>query len=141
MRVAIVGRPNAGKSSLLNRLLGEERALVSEVAGTTRDTGRPDQLQRASLCPRRHGRYPEKSRIDEQPKRRVLRAIRVMDDADVVVVVLDALGGVTDQDARIINLAVDRYKPVLPSSTSGTSYPRIGKHKQYTENIHRILAT
>ena len=82
-----------------------------------------------------------KSRIDEQPNRRVLRAIRVMDDADVVVVVLDALGGVTDQDARIINLAVDRYKPVLPSSTSGTSYPRIGKHKQYTENIHRILAT
>jgi len=109
-RIAVVGRPNAGKSSLVNRLCGEERVVVSEVPGTTRDTvdtrieweGRTFTLvDTAGL--RRSGR---RDRTAERVS--ALMTVRALDRADVALVVVDAADGVSEQDARICSLALDR---------------------------------
>ena len=103
--VAIVGRPNAGKSSLVNRLLKEERMIVSEVPGTTRDT--VDSLMRwhrrdfrivDTAGIRRPGRVSRGGQVETMS---VLLARRAIERADVVVLVIDAGAGVTDQDAAI----------------------------------------
>jgi GTPase len=105
MVVAIVGRPNVGKSSLLNRLLKEERALVSEIPGTTRDT--VDALLRwhrrtfrivDTAGIRRPGRVARSGQLEAVA---VVAARRAIDEADVAVIVVDATEGATDQDAAI----------------------------------------
>ena len=110
IRVALVGRPNAGKSSLLNRILGEERVVVSEVPGTTRDAidiaAERDGshfvfVDTAGL--RRPGR---RDRIGERTS--ALMALRAVERADVALVVVDAAAGFGDQDARILSLVRDR---------------------------------
>lgn len=102
-RIAIVGRPNVGKSSLVNALLGEQRVIVSEISGTTRDSidtpftfeGRQYLLVDTAGIRRR-------SRIkDSVEKYSIIRALRSIDRADVVVMLLDAEDKVTDQDQRI----------------------------------------
>ena len=109
-RIAVVGRPNAGKSSLVNRLCGEERVVVSEVPGTTRDTvdtridweGRTFTLvDTAGL--RRSGR---RDRTAERVS--ALMTVRALDRADVALVVVDAADGVSEQDARICSLVLER---------------------------------
>lgn len=139
VRVALIGRPNAGKSSILNRITGEPRALVSEIAGTTRDAvdtnyrydGRDYVLVDTAGIRR-------KTKIhDKLESLSVLRSLRVLDDADVVVLVIDAIHGITDQDARLAQLVVDRKKPILlvvnkwdlvPSKTTNTA-------RDYAKNI------
>jgi GTP-binding protein len=115
VRIALVGRPNVGKSSLVNRLLGAERVVVSEVPGTTRDSvdtqltvdGRTLTLvDTAGL--RRPGR---RTRTAERGS--ALMTVRSLERADVAVVVLDASEGATDQDARVLQLAQDRGCPVV----------------------------
>jgi len=110
LRVALLGRPNAGKSSLLNRLLGAERVVVSELPGTTRDSVdiRVERegadfvfVDTAGL--RRPGR---RDRVGERGG--ALMAVRALEDADVALVVVDASDGPTDQDARILSLVVER---------------------------------
>ncbi|WP_025321555.1 ribosome biogenesis GTPase Der [Deferrisoma camini] len=107
-RVAVLGRPNVGKSSLVNRLLGEERVVVSAEAGTTRDPvdtlvrrdGRPYLLIDTAGIRRR-------SRVEKGVERwSVVRALRTVDRAHVCLVLLDATEGLTDQDARILNLVL-----------------------------------
>lgn len=114
-RIAIIGRPNAGKSSILNRLTGEERAVVSELAGTTRDA-------LDTTFHYNHKQYVlvdtagirRKSKISEKIESlSVMRSIRAIENADMVFLVIDATQGMTDQDARLAELAVDRYKPVV----------------------------
>ena len=114
-KVALVGRPNVGKSSILNRLLSEERALVSNVPGTTRDNidtllnynGKPYLIIDTAGI-----RRPSKVK-EEIETASVGRSLRAIDRADVVIIVVDADNGIVDQDARLINLAVKRFKPVL----------------------------
>jgi GTP-binding protein len=115
VRIALVGRVNVGKSSLVNRLLGAERVVVSEVPGTTRDSvdrrleveGRAYTLvDTAGL--RRPGR---RTRLAERGS--ALMTVRSLERADVAVVVLDASEGATDQDARILQLAQERGCPLL----------------------------
>jgi len=109
-RVAVVGRPNVGKSSLINRLLGEERLVVSEEPGTTRDAidtvhavnGR-SYLFVDTAGIRRKGRVKQKLE-----KFSVIRALRSLERCDVALVVMDAAEGVTDQDLTIAGYAVER---------------------------------
>lgn len=142
-RIAIVGRPNAGKSSIVNRLLGEERALVSEIAGTTRDAldtpmsynGKPYVLVDTAGIRR-------KSRINERVEAlSVMRSLRTIERADVVLLVLDAQEGLTEQDMRLADLATERSKPIaivmnkwdlIPEKTSNTP-------KEWEEAVHRTL--
>jgi GTP-binding protein len=112
LRVAVVGKPNAGKSSLINRILGEERVIVSPVAGTTRDAvdtffekdgARYGFIDTAGM--RKRGR------IDENIERySVLRALGAVDRANVCVVLIDANEGVTEQDTKIAGYAHEQGK-------------------------------
>ncbi len=108
--VAIIGKPNAGKSSLLNRLVGTDRAIVSEVAGTTRDAldvlvdheGRSYRFVDTAGIRR-------KARIDEDVEYYgFVRAMRAIDTAEVALLVIDATEGVTDQDQRVARFAAER---------------------------------
>ncbi len=107
LRVAIIGRPNAGKSSLLNRLAGEERAIVSDIAGTTRDSidselhygGRTYVFVDTAGLRR-------KSRIDSAVEHySIIRAIAAIERADVCLILIDAEKGVTEQDTKVAGLA------------------------------------
>jgi GTP-binding protein len=110
VRVAVVGRPNVGKSSLINRLLGEERMLVSETAGTTRDAvdivverrGKPYCLVDTAGIRR-------KARVSRKlEKFSVIRALKSLDRCDVALILMDASEGITDQDIRIAGYAEER---------------------------------
>lgn len=112
VKVAIVGKPNAGKSSLLNRLVGEERAIVSSIAGTTRDAvdtkfefGGVDITLIDTAGIRRRGR------IDPGvEKYSVLRSFQAIERADVVLLMIDAVEGITAQDAHIAGYILDEWK-------------------------------
>lgn len=114
-RIAIVGKPNVGKSSMVNKLLGENRVIVSDIAGTTRDAidtvvkhNKKEYVFIDTAGLRR------KSRIKEEIERfSIIRAVAAVERADVVVVVIDAAEGVTEQDAKIAGIAHDRGKGVL----------------------------
>lgn len=114
-RISIIGRPNAGKSSILNRMIGEERAVVSEIAGTTRDTLDTvfNYNQKQYVLVDTAG-IRRKSKISEKIESlSAMRAIRSIDNSDLIFLVIDATQGMTDQDARLAELAVDRYKPIV----------------------------
>lgn len=115
VKIAIVGRPNVGKSSLLNRLLGEERAIVSQVAGTTRDAidtyleweGTPITLIDTAGIRRR-------GKIERGVERySVLRALKAIQRADVALLVIDGVDGVTAQDTHVAGLILDEWASVV----------------------------
>ena len=144
-RVALIGRPNAGKSSVLNRITGSERALVSDVAGTTRDSvdtyyryDNKDYVLIDTAGIRR------KTKIDDKlESASVIRSLRVLDDADVVVLVIDAIEGITDQDARLAQLVIDRCKPLLLVVNKWDLVPDKDTHtsKRYSENVREKYLT
>lgn len=112
INVAVIGKPNVGKSSLVNRILGQERVIVSDVAGTTRDAI-------DSYFENEQGRYVfidtagmrKKSKVDESIERySVLRATMAIDRADVCLILIDATEGVTEQDTKIAGLAHEAGK-------------------------------
>ena len=114
-RVAIVGKPNVGKSSIINRLSGENRVIVSDIAGTTRDAidteikynGREYVfIDTAGLR--------RKNKIKEEIERySIIRAVSAVERADVVLMVIDATEGVTEQDAKIAGIAHERGKGII----------------------------
>lgn len=114
-RIAIIGKPNVGKSSLINKLTGKNRAIVSDIAGTTRDAidtrltvNGKDYILIDTAGIRR------KSKIREDLERySIIRAVTAVEKADVVVLVIDAEQGVTEQDAKIAGIAHERGKGVL----------------------------
>ena len=115
VKIAIVGRPNVGKSSLLNRLLGEDRVIVSPIPGTTRDAIDTQLTYHGTSITlidtagiRRRGRIEP-----GVEKYSVLRALKAMDRADVVLLLVDATEGVTAQDAHIAGMAIDKMKSVV----------------------------
>ncbi len=115
IKVAVVGKPNAGKSSLINKILGEERLIVSEIAGTTRDAidtyfekdGKKYMLiDTAGLR--------KKNKIKENiEKYSIVRAISAVEKADVVILLIDAKEGISDQDTKIAGIAHDRGKAAI----------------------------
>ncbi len=114
-KIAVIGRPNAGKSSIINRLLGEERVIVSPIAGTTRDA--------IDTTVTRNGQeyvfidtagLRRKSKIKEELERySIIRTVTAVERCDVAVLVIDAVEGVTEQDAKIAGIAHERGKGVI----------------------------
>ena len=114
-RVAIVGKPNVGKSSIINKLLGEQRVIVSDIAGTTRDAidteivhnGKEYVLIDTAGLRR-------KNKIKEELERyMIVRTVSAVERADIVILVIDAVEGVTEQDAKIAGIAHDRGKGII----------------------------
>ena len=127
IRLAIMGKPNTGKSTLLNRLVGEEKSIVSEVAGTTRDIvegsferkgRRFTVLDTAGI--RRKGKVTENIEYYS-----VHRAIHVVEDCDVVVLMIDAAEGLTDQDKKIAAFAVEEGRGVILALNKWDTMPDI----------------
>lgn len=114
-RIAIIGQPNVGKSSLLNALLGEERTIVSDVAGTTRDTIHTHyNLYGKEFVLIDTAGIRRKTKVNEDLEfYSVIRAIRAMDEADVCLLLLDAEKGITQQDLNIYSLAVKKGKGIV----------------------------
>ena len=127
IRVAFVGRPNVGKSSLLNRLLGEERVIVSEIPGTTRDAidtafdwnGAAIRLiDTAGL--RRRGKVAS----GRTRRYSALRSFRAIERADVAVLLIDAADGLTAQDAHVAGSVVDEGRGLVVAVNKWTSWRR-----------------
>jgi GTP-binding protein len=110
VRVALVGRPNVGKSSILNRLVGEERVVVSDVPGTTRDAVdvRVEHAGERFLLVDTAGLRRAGRRTRSVEHGSALMTVRALERANVALVVIDAVDGATDQDARIANLSLER---------------------------------
>jgi GTP-binding protein len=115
IRLAIVGRPNVGKSSIVNRLVGEDRSIVSDVAGTTRDAmdtafrfNSKDYVMIDTAGIRRRSRVKQKLEILS-----VIQSMDAIERANIVLLVIDTTEGLTDQDARIASLAAENHKPVV----------------------------
>lgn len=114
-RIAIIGKPNVGKSSIINKLLGEDRVIVSDIAGTTRDAVDTEIV--------RNGReyvfidtagLRRKSKIKEDIERySIIRTVSAVERCNVAVLVIDATEGITDQDAKIAGIAHDRGKGMI----------------------------
>ena len=114
-KIAIIGQPNVGKSSLLNALTGEERTIVSEIAGTTRDTIHThyNLFQKEFILIDTAG-IRRKTKVHEDLEfYSVIRAIRAMDEADVCMLMLDATQGITAQDLNIFSLATRKGKGIV----------------------------
>lgn len=114
-KVAIVGKPNAGKSSILNRLLGEERVIVSPIAGTTRDAiDTYKEIAGNKYLFIDTAGVRRKSRIDENiEKYSVIRSYTAIERADVVLMVIDANEGISEQDSKIAGMAHDEGKCIV----------------------------
>lgn len=111
----IIGQPNAGKSTLLNALVGEERTIVSDIAGTTRDTIHTHykQFGKEFILIDTAGLRKKKNVHEDLEFYSVIRAVRAMDDADVCFIVIDAENGVTAQDINIFSLAARKGKGIV----------------------------
>ncbi len=142
-RVAIVGKPNAGKSSLINKLLGENRVIVSDVAGTTRDaidtqiTYEDKEYIFIDTAGLRR-----KSKVKEDIERySIIRTVAAIERSDVVVLMIDATEGVTEQDAKIAGIAHDRGRGMILAVNKWDAIEK-NNHtvKEYTEKIRDILS-
>lgn len=142
-KVAIIGKPNVGKSSLINKLTGEERVIVSDIAGTTRDAIDTEirYREREYVFIDTAG-LRRKSKVKEEIERfSIIRAVTAVERADVVVLVIDATEGVTEQDAKIAGIAHDRGKGILIAVNKWDAVEKDDKTVyKYTERIREILS-
>ena len=143
-KIAIIGKPNVGKSSIINKLLGEERVIVSDIAGTTRDA-----IDTAVVRDDREYVFIDtaglrrKSKVKEDLERySVIRTVTAVERADVCVLVIDATEGVTEQDAKIAGIAHERGKGMIIAVNKWDILPDKNDKSVYkfTEDVRRILS-
>ena len=142
-KIAIVGKPNVGKSSLINKLLGQNRLIVSDIAGTTRDAvdtkviwGDHEYVFIDTAGLRR------KNKIKEEIERySIIRTVSAVERADVVIVVIDAVEGVTEQDAKIAGIAHERGKGVIVAVNKWDAIEKDDKTiYKYTNKVREVLS-
>ena len=142
-RVAIVGKPNVGKSSIINKLTGESRVIVSNIAGTTRDAIDTDVtwagreyvfIDTAGLR--------RKSKVKEEIERySIIRTVTAVERADVVIIVIDAVEGVTEQDAKIAGIAHENGKGIIIAVNKWDAIEKNDKTiYEYTNKVRQILS-
>lgn len=114
-KIAIVGKPNAGKSSIVNKLIGENRVIVSDIAGTTRDAIDTEvKFNGKEYVFIDTAGIRRKNKIKEELERySIIRAVAAVERADIVMLVIDATEGITDQDAKIAGIAHERGKGII----------------------------
>ena len=141
--IAFAGKSNVGKSSLINRILGENRLIVSDIAGTTRDAVDTSVkwngheyvfIDTAGLR--------RKSKIKEELERySIIRTVTAVDRADVVVILIDAVEGVTEQDAKIAGIAHDRGKGIVIAVNKWDAVEKDDKTiYKYTQEVRQVLS-
>ena len=142
-RIAIIGKPNVGKSSIINKLLGEDRVIVSDIAGTTRDAVDTEIV--------RNGReyvfidtagLRRKSKIKQDIERySIIRTVSAVERCNVAVLVIDATEGITDQDAKIAGIAHDRGKGMIIAVNKWDAIEKNDKTiYKFTEEIRNKLS-
>ena len=142
-RIAIVGKPNVGKSSIINKLVGENRVIVSDIAGTTRDAVDTAIVHNGTeyVFIDTAG-LRRKNKIKEELERySIIRTVTAVDRADVVVVVIDATEGVTEQDAKIAGIAHERGKGIIIAVNKWDAVEKNDKTiYKYTNEIRNTLS-
>ncbi|MBR4760765.1 MAG: ribosome biogenesis GTPase Der [Lachnospiraceae bacterium] len=142
-RIAIVGKPNVGKSSIINRLIGEDRLIVSDIAGTTRDA--------VDAAVKYNGNeyvfidtagLRRKNKIKEELEHfMIVRTVTAVERADIVVLVIDATEGVTEQDAKIAGIAHERGKGIIIAVNKWDAIEKNDKTaKEFEKNIRNTLS-
>ena len=142
-RIAIVGKPNVGKSSIINKITGESRVIVSSIAGTTRDAIDTDVkwngkdyvfIDTAGLR--------RKSKVKEEiEKYSIIRTVTAVERADVVIIVIDAVEGVTEQDAKIAGIAHENGKGIIIAVNKWDAIEKNDKTVyEYTNKVRDILS-
>lgn len=142
-RVAIVGKPNVGKSSLINKLLGENRLIVSDIAGTTRDAvDTPVKHNGKEYVFIDTAGLRRKNKIKEELERyMIVRTVSAVERADIVVLMIDAQEGVTEQDAKIAGIAHERGKAVIIAVNKWDAVEKNNKTvNEYTDKVRNILS-
>ncbi len=142
-RIAIVGKPNVGKSSIINQLLGENRVIVSSIAGTTRDAVDTEIVHNdTEYVFIDTAGLRRKSKIKEELERySIIRTVTAVERADVVVVVIDAEEGVTEQDAKIAGIAHERGKGIVVAVNKWDAIEKNDKTiYEYTNKIKNTLS-
>ena len=143
IKTVIIGKPNVGKSSLVNKILGENRVIVSDVAGTTRDaidsyfeneTGKYNFIDTAGIR--------RKSKVNENiEKYSVMRSLLAVERADVCLILIDANEGVTDQDAKIAGEAHEAGKGVIIVVNKWDEYEKeTGTLEKYKKEVYNRLS-
>lgn len=142
-RIAIVGKPNVGKSSIINKILGENRVIVSDIAGTTRDAVDTSvKWQDKEYVFIDTAGLRRKNKIKEEIERySILRTVSAVERADVVVLIIDATEGVTEQDAKIAGIAHDRGRGMIIAVNKWDAVEKDNNSvKEYTKKIRNTLS-
>ena len=143
VRVAIIGKPNVGKSSIVNRLIGEDRVIVSDIAGTTRDAidTRVKHDGREYVFIDTAGLRRRNKITEDLERYMIIRAVAAVDRADIALLVINAQEGVTEQDAKIAGIAHDKGKAVIVAVNKWDAVEKDNSTmKKFTDKIHQILS-
>ncbi len=142
-KIAIIGKPNVGKSSIINRLAGENRVIVSDVAGTTRDAVDTEiKFNGKEYIFIDTAGLRRKNKIKEELERyMIVRAVSAVERADIAVLVIDATEGVTEQDAKIAGIAHERGKAVIIAVNKWDAIEKDNRTvKEFTGRVREVLS-